>query len=94
MSTPQRRVTSKWLGDLESVQAASEKIPGLFNDVATQLQIVDKEHVFGESFSSLSEPGMAADWVERLLLHHCRVQRVSPLLERRPGLIVLMMVAG
>jgi len=78
MSTPQRRVNVNRLSTLQSVQVASKKIPELFDHVADQVQIIDKEYAFRESFLALSEPGTATDWVERLLQHHRRIQKSKP----------------
>jgi hypothetical protein len=78
MSNPQRRVGLKRLAELLTVKLASEKIPELFDVVAERVQIVGKEFAFRDSFSSLSEPGKASDWAERLLQHHRRIQKSKP----------------
>ena len=78
MSNPQRRVGLKRLAELPAVQVASERIPELFDVVAERVQIVEKEYAFRDSFSSLSEPGTASDWAERLLQHHRRIQKSKP----------------
>jgi hypothetical protein len=63
---------------LKGVKRATKGVPDIFIEVAERLAPFGEEVRFQESFSNLAERVSDADWLERLLEHHCRVQRSKP----------------
>ena len=78
LSKGQKRLHAAKLASLESVKRATKKIPEIFNKVAEQLSPISNGQHFQEAFRDLADRLPVAEWVERLLEHHCKVQRKKP----------------
>ena len=66
------------LAGLRSVQIASKKVPESFGEVMKRLEPVGESVRYSETFAGVSERGSANEWVERLLEHHRKTQRLKP----------------
>src|SRR5690606_27474850 len=69
------RTSPAELGRLSSVQLASQRIPGLFGEVAERLEVIGEAARFQESFAGLAQSGTSADWAAHLAEHHRKTQR-------------------
>jgi len=78
MSQHQQRIQPQELESLSGVKRAAKQIPEIFADVSTKLSPFGETVRFEDAFSSLAERTTATEWVERLLDHHCRIQRSKP----------------
>lgn len=78
MSQYQQRIQPHELGKLVGVKRAAEEIPKIFADVSDRLSPFGETVRFQEAFTTLAEHMPAADWAERLLDHHCRIQYSKP----------------
>jgi hypothetical protein len=72
------KTSPKALAALPAVQLAARRVPAAFAEALEKLALVDEAARYSETFASLAERGSAAEWVERLLEHHCRIQRRKP----------------
>jgi len=73
-----RKTSLALLAGLQSVRAASKRVPESFGEVLMRLEPVGESVRFSETFSGLAERGSPAEWVERLLEHHRKTQRRKP----------------
>src|SRR5262249_27511176 len=78
VSQYQKRVPPVDLAPLDGVKRASKAVPNLFPEVTELLSPFGEAIRFQEHFSSLAERVSNADWLERLLEHHCRIQKSKP----------------
>lgn len=78
LSQYQTRIQPSELGGLVGVKRAAERVPEIFGEVSERLSLFGEAVRFQESFSSLAERLPSAEWLERLLDHHCRVQYSKP----------------
>jgi hypothetical protein len=78
MSQYQQRIQPQELGTLVGVKRAAKQIPEIYADVSAKLSPFGETIRFEDAFSSLAERTPAADWVQRLLDHHCRIQYSKP----------------
>lgn len=75
MSQFQQRIHPREFGDLVGVMHAADQIPKIFGDVSEKLDPFDETKRFDVAFSTLAESLPAVAWAERLLDHHCNVQK-------------------
>jgi hypothetical protein len=73
-----KKTSPKALSALPSVQLAAERVPDAFAKAVEKLVLVNEAARCSETFANLAERGSAAEWVERLLEHHCNIQRRKP----------------
>ncbi len=73
-----KKTSPKALARLPSVQRAAKRLPEAFTKAVEKLALVDEAARCSETFASLAESGNAEEWVERLLEHHCTIQRRKP----------------
>jgi hypothetical protein len=73
-----RKTPLDQLAALPSVQVAASTVPGCFPEVLEELEPVGEAARFRDIFSSLAERGSAAEWVDRLIEHHRKIQRQKP----------------
>jgi len=66
------------LSRLDSVCRAAEGVPEVFPEVADRLTAFGENGRFHETFASLAEGGSTADWLDRVLEHHRRIQLDKP----------------
>jgi hypothetical protein len=78
LSQHQVRILPAELARAESVRQAARTVPTIFSEVTEALSSFGQAVRFQEAFSSLAERVPETDWLERLLEHHCRVQREKP----------------
>jgi hypothetical protein len=78
LSQYQTRIEPSELGALVSVKRAAKRVPEIFGKVSELLAPFGEAFRFQEAFSSLAEGLPSAEWVERLLDHHRRVQYSKP----------------
>ena len=78
LSKDQKRVHPGRLAGLEGVKRAAQKVPEIFGPVAEQLTPFGHGVRFQEAFRDLADRLLLTEWVERLLEHHCKVQRTKP----------------
>jgi hypothetical protein len=78
LSQHQTRIPPVELARAESVRRAARTVPDLFPEVAERLSPFGPAVRFQETFSSIAERVLDTVWLERLLEHHCRVQREKP----------------
>lgn len=78
MSRHQTRIPPVELARCTGVRQAAKTVPAIFDEVAERLSPFGEAIRFHESFGSLAERGSDADWLERLLEHHRRVQGAKP----------------
>jgi hypothetical protein len=78
LSQFQQRIQPAELRELAGVKRAAKEVPEIFDEVAERLSPFGDAIRFQDSFSSLAERLPAAEWLERLLDHHCRVQYSKP----------------
>ncbi len=78
LSQHQIRFQPSELGGLTGVRRAAQRIPEIFGEVSEQLSPFGGAVRFQEVFSSLAERLSPAEWLERLLDHHCRIQYSKP----------------
>lgn len=78
LSQYKQRIPPTELGKLASVKLAATGIPDIFSEVTERLSPFGLAVRLQESFSSLAERLPAAEWLERLLDHHCRIQYSKP----------------
>lgn len=76
----QRRgyVSAAQLSRLEAVKRACRCVTAAAQEVEDRLESLGLARTFNELFGGLGEGGRAADWVVRLLDHHCTTQRRKP----------------
>jgi hypothetical protein len=74
----EKKTSPKVLAALHSVQQAAERVPTAFAEAVEKLGAVGEAARCSETFASLAEGGSALEWVERLLEHHCSIQRRKP----------------
>jgi len=79
-----RKVTPKELSRIDSVKAASKRVPDMFGELLTRLELFGETVRFAEAFASLAERTDAAGWVDQLLRHHETTQRKKPPLGKSP----------
>jgi hypothetical protein len=84
LSQHQQRLQPHELAVLVSVQQAADQIPKVFAHVSEKLLPFGETVRFQDTFSSLAEAMPPADWAQRLLDHHCRIQLVKPPAGRAP----------
>ncbi|MBK9315800.1 MAG: hypothetical protein IPM55_16375 [Acidobacteria bacterium] len=72
------KTSPKALASLPSVQLAANRVPEAFTKAVEKLVPLDESARCIETFASLVESDNAEDWVERLLEHHCTIQRRKP----------------
>jgi hypothetical protein len=73
-----KKTSPKALAALHSVQLAAERVPAAFAEALEKLAGVGEAARCSETFASLAERGSTVEWVERLLEHHCSIQRRKP----------------
>ena len=78
LSQYQQRIQPTELLRLTGVTRAAKEIPESFPEVADRLSPFGQAIRFQENFNSLAERISTADWLERLLEHHCRIQYSKP----------------
>jgi hypothetical protein len=78
LSQHQQRIQPGELAGLKGVKLASKGIPAIFTEVSERLSPFGEEVRFQENYSSLAERVSDLDWVEKLMDHHCQVQRTKP----------------
>jgi hypothetical protein len=82
-----RKVTPKELSRIDSVKAASKRVPEMFGELLTRLTRLEpfrETARFAESFASFAERTDAAGWVDQMLRHHETTQRKKPPLGKSP----------
>ena len=79
-----QKTTPRDLARLDSVQKARREVPELFGEVIERLVPYRETARFSDAFASLAERADAANWVERLLEHHIRTQRMKPPVGKSP----------
>lgn len=78
LSQHQTRIGPSELARLAGVKRAAKRVPMIFREVVERLSLFGDAVRFQEAFGSLAERLPPADWLERLLDHHCRVQYSKP----------------
>lgn len=78
LSQHQQRIQPSELAELLGVKNAVQGVPDIFTEVAERLSPFGVEARFQESYSGLAERVPDAEWLERLLEHHRRVQHSKP----------------
>ncbi|MCA9208369.1 MAG: hypothetical protein KDA55_08450 [Planctomycetales bacterium] len=78
LSQDQRRIQPSELAGLVGVKQAAKRVPEIFGEVSERLSLFGDKVRFQEAFSSLAERLPPVDWVERLMKHHCEIQRGKP----------------
>jgi hypothetical protein len=78
LSRHKTRIPPVELARPRGVRQAARTVPDIFTRVAERLSPFGQGIRFQETFSSLAERASEVDWLERLLEHHCRVQREKP----------------
>jgi hypothetical protein len=73
-----RKTSPQTLATLPSVQWAAARVPEAFAEALAKLALVNETARFSETFANLAERGRTVEWVERLLEHHCAIQRRKP----------------
>jgi hypothetical protein len=66
------------LAVLPSVQVAASTVPDRSPEVLEKLEPVGEAGRFRDIFSDLAERGSAAEWADRLIEHHRKIQRQKP----------------
>lgn len=61
-----------------SVKKAVAQIPDLYEDLVDRLSVADESDRFRAAFGAVAESASPADWTERLLEHHRKIQRAKP----------------
>lgn len=84
LSQNQTRIQPTELGGLVGVKRAAKVVPEVFAEVSERLSPFGDEVRFQEAFGSLAERLPPAEWLERLLDHHCRVQYSKPPVGKAP----------
>ncbi len=72
------KTSPKALSALPSVQLAAARAPDAFAAAVEKLALVNEAARCSDTFAGLAERSGAAEWVERLLEHHCHIQRRKP----------------
>jgi len=78
MTRKRGKVAATELGRLDSVKAASQRLPKMFGEVVDRLEPFGQALRFQQTFALLSEAGSASHWVERLIEHHRKTQKQKP----------------
>lgn len=73
-----RKTSPSELARLESVAAACERVYALFPEVAESLVPFNEQIRFARQFSLFADQLKPADWVSRLIEHHCSIQAAKP----------------
>lgn len=82
----QQRIKPHELAELNGVVLACERVPKIFQTVSEKLAAVGEATALQESFAELAEETSRLNWSNRLLDHHCRIQRRKPPQGRAPWL--------
>lgn len=78
LSRAQRRVDPSELASLPGVERAAARLADHYPEVRDRLDCFGQARRFVDSFDGVAERLPAADWVQRLLEHHRRVQQSKP----------------
>lgn len=78
LSHPQNRLPAAEFAHLPGVVRAAQGVPDLFQEIAERLAPFHLAAKFQESFGTLAERTGNAEWVTKLLDHHCRIQAAKP----------------
>ena len=78
MTRKRGKVSATELGRLDSVKAASQRLPKMFGEVNDRLEPFGQALRFQQNCALLSEAGNASQWVERLIEHHRKTQKQKP----------------
>lgn len=66
------------MADCPCVRTATEQVPDLYAELAARLQTFGESVRFQETFANLADKLTPTEWVQRVLDHHCRIQRGKP----------------
>jgi len=78
MTRRRKRTAPRDLATLKSVQIAAKRIPELFELLLVLLDPLGMSSRVRDGFHTLAERGDTSEWVERLVEHHCRIQKNKP----------------
>lgn len=73
-----RKTSPQTLAALPSVQLAARRVPDAFAEAMEKLALVGEAARCNATFGRLAERSSAAEWSQRLLEHHCHIQRRKP----------------
>jgi hypothetical protein len=78
MTRKRGKTSPRELAQLSSVKLASARVPEIFGEVMERLEPFGETVRLHDLFGTLTERGSEVDWVERLLQHHIKTQRLKP----------------